>query len=194
VRWWGIGSVGVVALGFARDLHSPTGIPPLISMLGMVLVGFLVLTRRGSEASGRDLILGSAGGMLAALVWSVPLLFGPVPSTGARAILVMTATAGVFLLPYVERPRWAVRTSCSILVAALAIIATVQALAHDGAARFVPPLTPAAGPADRLLQSRIEMVDPYVAVLFLASCVGALLGLELLVRKSSHRLSRAARA
>jgi len=183
VRSVGLVLVATVTLGIVLDFRAAgnvvdkaaTGVPLLTLMLSLSALGFLALTGRASRLSRRDLVVGVAGGLLAATAWAVPLLFGPVPGSSLWAVLVMTAAGGGLLMPDAELPGRLGRAACAVLVAALLVVVTVQGLQRFGSARFVPDLTPAALPADRLSESRIEMLDPYIGVLLLGCLLGAAL-------------------
>ena len=125
-------------------------------------------------------MVGVAGGVLAAAVWAVPLLLGPVPGSILWAVVVMAVAGGALLLPDAGLPGRPGRAACAVLVASLVVVVTVQALQRFGSARFVPDLTPAALPADRVSESRIEMIDPYLGVLLLGCLLGAALAVTAL--------------
>jgi hypothetical protein len=183
VRSVGLLLVAVATLGTVLDFRSAghvvdkaaTGVPVLTLMLSLSVVGVLALTGRVSRASRRDLSVGVAGGVLAAVVWAVPLLLGPVPGSILWALVVMTAAGGGLLVPDAQLPGRLGRAACAVLVASLLVVATVQGLQRFGPARFVPDLTPAAPPADRISESRIEMADPYLGLLLLGCLLGAAL-------------------
>lgn len=183
VRSSGLVLVAAVALGIVLDFRAAgnvvekavTGVPLLTAMLSLAVVGFLALTGRASRGSRRDLVVGVAAGVLTAAVWAVPLLLGPVPGSSRWAVVVMAVAGGALLLPDAGLPGHPARAACAVLVASLIVVVTVQALQRFGPARFVPDLTPAALPADRVSESRIEMIDPYLGVLLLGCLLGAAL-------------------
>jgi hypothetical protein len=183
VRSVGLLLVAAVTLGTVLDFRSAgnvvdkasTGVPRLTVMLSLSVVGILALTGRAARASRRDLVVGVACGLLAAAVWAVPLLVGPVPGSMLWALVVVTVAAAGLLVPDAGLPGRPGRAACAVLVASLLVVATVQGLQRFGSARFVPDLTPAALPADRIAESRIEMTDPYIGLLLLGCLLGAAL-------------------
>jgi hypothetical protein len=57
------------------------------------------------------------------------------------------------------------------------IFAGVVALAQWGPDSLIPSITPHALPADRIAESRIELVDPYVLILVLSALTATALSL-----------------
>ncbi|GAA0954763.1 hypothetical protein GCM10009558_072230 [Virgisporangium aurantiacum] len=63
------------------------------------------------------------------------------------------------------------------------IFVTVELLAHYGPESLIPDVTPHALPADRVSESRIEIVDPYILLLTLGALFATTLSVAGLVTR-----------
>ena len=154
-----------------KDSNDLTGVPVLSVVLAVYLAATLAITGRRAEATARSLLLGLTGGATAAVVWlAVVLLAPPIPpGPGLAAALVAAGMTVAVLLAPRRAPMAALRAA---LVAgttgALLIFNAVVLLSAIGPAELIPSLAPhALTPADRLANSRIELVDPYLWLLLL---------------------------
>jgi hypothetical protein len=150
--------------------------PFLTVTLSVYLVGFLVATRADRPVAIRALGIGFAAGLGATVLWlGAVLVTPPVPPTAGPALLAMVLAATVAGVA----SRSVLAAALAGTVTALGIWLLVSVLASLGPARLIPELAPhALTPADRLANSRIELVDPYVAVLLLGCLVAVALSLS----------------
>jgi hypothetical protein len=160
-----------------EQVHSV--LPVFGVILTSYLVGFLTLTARRSAATARVLAAGIAGGVAAAVVWTVAVVLAPpIPADPAPAFtLTVLGMLGAALAA--GRPggggRHLLAALCAGTLAVMLIVSVVVVLSTFAPPHFIPDLAPAAlSPADDLAQSRNEIQDPYVVVLVLGSLVAAL--------------------
>jgi len=175
----------VVASLDGRD-HDPgeqarVGLPVFTVLLTGYLLAYLAVTARRSAATARALTAGAVAGTAAAALWTgVALAVPPVPANIGLALLLVTlAMAGAALAAARREPaargeraghpeQSVLAALCAGTSAALLIVLIVGALSTFGAPRLIPDLAPAAlTAADDLAQSRVELQDPYLALLFL---------------------------
>jgi hypothetical protein len=174
--------VGAMAFDAVLDMRSHTenpdemvhvGVPVYTALLTGYLVGFLALTAHRSAAGARTLATGAASGLGAAVFWLVVVLaLPPVPADILLAVVLIAVAMAVAGL-IARDPASAL---CAGTVGALLIVLLVGVLSHVGPASLIPDLARAAlTPADDLAQSRIEVNDPYVGLLFLGALAGVVL-------------------
>jgi hypothetical protein len=151
-------------------------------MIGSYLFGFLAVTSRRCAATTRVLLIGGAGG-LAAVAASAVLMFAapPVPrSIGSTVLFVALAALGAAALaqrPHNDRAA-ALAGLFAATVGSLGIVILVDVIASIGPAELIPIVVPRAlPPATQISESRIELVDPYIGLLFLGALAGLLLGI-----------------
>ncbi|GAB3840314.1 hypothetical protein [Dactylosporangium cerinum] len=159
------------------DEQASFGVPVFAVFLTSYLVGLLAFTARRTAVPGRAIAIGAAGSLAAAGVWVAgQFLFPPVSANVGGAIFTLGCGVAAVTLALAGRgrPRDALLSALSVgLLGPLLVFASVVLMSRYGPARLIPELVPAAlTPADRLANSRIEIQDPYVAMLFLA-CLGA---------------------
>jgi hypothetical protein len=65
------------------------------------------------------------------------------------------------------------------------VFLSVLLLAHLGPDALIPDITPAALPGQHISESRAEIVDPYVLIMFLSAVTATALGLAALVTRRS---------
>ncbi len=208
VRAGGYLLVGVTTLGvvvFMESASNPSekagnGVPILAVVLTSYLLGFLTVTAHRSAATGRVLTTGAGLGVAAAAVWLVAVLAAPpIPPSVAAALALIAAAITAAAFANAGR-RGSTDYSllaalCAGTVAALLIVILVAVLANYGPPSLIPDLAPAAlTPAADLAQSRIEIEDPYVAVLFLGCLLAAILSITTIVTRAqtSTRLDQPA--
>jgi len=131
----------------------------------------------------RSLVVGGGAGLVAAALWGVTVwLAPPVPGNAALATtVVFTAVAAA---GWLRRGRSGVVAALTAgFVGAWAIVTALDVMMPLVPDRWVPRIvTVAMTPADNLSQSRIETVDPYIALLFLGTLMGLALVVALLPR------------
>jgi hypothetical protein len=184
--------VGVMTLRVVLFLRAPTGNPverssvgaPMLTLvLATYLTGFLAVTARRGAATTRALGAGVAAGLAAALLWlAIVLILPPVPESADLALALIAITAGVAAYATAGTTRRAEPAHIAALlagaVAALSIVMLVAALSAVAPPSMIPHLAEAAlTPSARLAQSRVELEDPYVAVLFVGGLLAAALAL-----------------
>jgi len=175
VRAGACGLIGAVAAAFAVVVavsaapreQALAGVPVMTAMLLTHLAGLLALTSARAGATARDLGIAVAASVAAAAWWpAVQLLVPPVPGHAGGAIVV--TGFGIAAAGYLARNRLQAAL-CVATVTPLLLFTQVLLLSRYGPAWLLPDLMPAAlTPAADLAGSRIEVVDPYVALPFLA--------------------------
>jgi hypothetical protein len=124
-------------------------------------------------ATDRVLTTGAGTGLAAVALWTaVVLATPPVPASAGGALVAIASGMAVSAYantgPHGNPHRGLLAALCTGTVAALVQFGVVVLLASYGPANLIPDLAPAAlTPADDFAQSRAELVDPYVAILFL---------------------------
>jgi hypothetical protein len=134
----------------------------------------------GRHRFARVLISGSGAGLAATLIWLIVVLVAPpIPATVGWAL---TATGAATVVAVLAN---AADTPSALLAGLLAVASTaafifvaVLLLAHWGPDRLIPDITPAALPDWRVRESRAELVDPYVWMLFLGALAATALGVS----------------
>ncbi len=179
--------VGGLGLAFALALQGDSQDPPsevalvVAVLLAVYLAGVLALTAHGSAATGRVLAATAGGSLAGTLLWSA-LVIGapPIPADIGMALLftaVGAALAGWTATgPGGDSGHRLLAALGAGTLSPLLIFVDVLVLSSWGPARLIPHLVPAAlTPADRLANSRIELVDPYVALPALAGLLAVAL-------------------
>jgi len=156
------------------DEQARDGVPFVAVLLTSYLVGFLALTAHRTAATGRALATGLDAAFAVAGVWlSLQLAFPPLPANIGGSLLA-TALAIAVVAVVGAGLRWSSRETLLAgmsvsLLAPLLVFVDVLLLSSYGPAWLIPDLVPAAlSPADDLANSRVEIQDPYVAMLLLA--------------------------
>ncbi|MEV4624498.1 hypothetical protein AB0J74_38045 [Asanoa sp. NPDC049573] len=153
----------------------------LTLLIGTYLFGFLAVTSRRCAATTRVLLIGGGAG-LAIVAAAAVLMFAapPVPrSVGPAVLLVALGALGAAALaqrPHDDRAA-ALAGLFAATVGALGIVILVDVIASAGPADLIPLVVPVTlPPAVQVSESRIELVDPYIALLFLGALVSGFLG------------------
>jgi hypothetical protein len=178
--------VGATAVGVVLDMRSTTtnlgekaavGVPVYTVVLATYLLGFLTVTAARSAATARALATGAGAGVAGGVAWSiVVLVHPPIPGSAASALAVTAVVMGAAAAANARGQGGALAALCAGTVSTLLIVAVVAVLARYGPPTVIPDLVPAAlTPARRIAESRIEVEDPYVAVLVLGGLLAALL-------------------
>ncbi|HTJ35569.1 MAG TPA: hypothetical protein VL738_20295 [Dactylosporangium sp.] len=189
VRAGGACLVGALAAAFASTAGShgspreqaTVGLPVFALVLTCCLLGILTVTAERAEVSGPALGTGAAASLAAAAWWlTTQLAFPPMPASAGGAVVVTGLGIGAVVFIGARRDDGAQETLLAALfvpvLTPLLIFAQVLVLSGYGPARLIPDLVPAAlSPADNLANSRIEVQDPYVALLFLAGLAALVL-------------------
>ncbi|MBB5874465.1 hypothetical protein F4553_007899 [Allocatelliglobosispora scoriae] len=189
VRAGGYLLVGAMTAGFVASAatkgnaveQAAYGVPIFAVALTSYLLGFLALTAHRTAATARVLVTGAGAGTAAAALWTV-LAFAvpPIPTEVGLALvltLIATALAAGGNAGHRGSPAHALLAGLSAgMVSALLIFVSVVVLSSYGPDSLIPNLVPAAiTPADNLANSRIEIQDPYVAMLFVSSLLAIVL-------------------
>jgi len=179
VRAGGYLLVGTLAWAVVASLdgsgHDPgeqasVGLPVFAVVLTGYLLAYLTVTSRRGAATAPALTAGAVAGTTGAALWTVAALAAPpVPANIGLALVLVTFAMTGAALARREHVRQALLAAlCAGTSAALLIVLVVGVLSTFGAPRLIPDLAPAAlSAADDLAQSRVELQDPYVALLFL---------------------------
>jgi hypothetical protein len=175
---------GVIAAVAVAHTHPATieavddgiGVLVFATIPAGVLIGVITVCAKQSAASRRALIAGAGSGLAATVLWLIIVVLAPpIPAsaglalilTGAAAVVAFTASAG----------RGGLLAGLLAAAATMALIfAGVVVLAHWGPDSLIPAITPHALPANRISESRIEIVDPYVLILVLSGLTATALG------------------
>jgi hypothetical protein len=160
------------------DEQARDGVPLFALLLTSYLVGFLALTARRTAVSGRALATGAGAAVAVAGSWLLlQLAFPPVPPNIGGSLLATALGVAVVVLLGARQGSTSRDTAlaalCVCLLAPLLVFVDVLLLSSYGPAWLIPDLVPMAlSPADDVANSRIEIQDPYVAMLFLACLSG----------------------
>jgi len=154
--------------------------------LSTIAAGFLTgvasVAARRSVATARVLITGLGSALAATAGWLVVVLLAPpIPATIGWALAAAAVAAVIAVLANSGESS----TTAACLLAGLIATATAMALifgsvlllAHLGPDSLIPDITPGALPGQHISESRTEIVDPYVLILFLAGVAATVLGL-----------------
>jgi hypothetical protein len=170
---------GVVASfldGRGHDPHEQAhvGVPIFAVVLTGYLLGFLAATARRSPATPHALTAGIVTGTAGAALWTgTTLALPPVPANvGFALVAIVAAMAAASLAARRGNGELggqaALAALCAGATTALLIVLAVGLISTFGPSWLIPDLAPAAlTKADDLAQSRVEIEDPYVAILFL---------------------------
>ena len=138
------------------------------------LIGLASVCAKRSAATARVLVTGAGSGLAATLIWLVIVgVAPPIPASVGLALVLTVVAAGIAVLANSGESG---TTSGRLLAGLLATVATmvlifvgVVVLAHWGPDSIIPSITPHAPPANRISESRIEIVDPYVLIIVLSA-------------------------
>jgi len=201
-RLGGYGLVGLLVVMMAPTLWRDSDIAAnyvaaglvVTAILSAMLIGFLVLTAQRSSATNWVLSVGLGAGVLGALGWGVAVVAArPIPTDITTALVALTAAMAVAATVTLARPAARLRHGVlaaltSGLVGALLLFEELELLAHLGPASLIPDLArPALTAADDLAQSRFELEDPYVVVVFGAFLLAVALVVAGLATRSKSR-------
>jgi len=147
-----------------------------------LLTGLATVAARRSAATARVLITGVGSALAATAGWLLVVLIAPpIPATTGWAL---AATAVAAVIAVLANSGESSTTQACLLAGLTAttttmasIFGSVLLLAHLGPDSLIPDITPAALPGQHISESRVEIVDPYVLILFLAGAAATVLGL-----------------
>jgi hypothetical protein len=188
VEFWFNGDPSQVNPGVAE--RASTGIPSMTVVCAIHLAAFLAVTRRGSMVRGATLLHSTAFAVAAVILWAGMAILLP-PASSFMCVLMMGAAC---IGAAVYAGRRAVAPAGSLVAGLLSAMMTGQiavsvadVMFHLGPDSWIPDAGP--GPLTlqaRLEQSRIEAIDPYVAVLL----IGTLVAVTLIVVTLAQRARR----
>jgi hypothetical protein len=186
VEFWFNGDSTQVNPGVAERAN--TGVPFLTVLFGLYLAAVLAATRRASPLGGRTLTDSVAIVLAAVVLWAGVAVL--VPPAGAAVALLVVVAAGIAAAVRANRRAGGPRTALlagvlTAVITAQVMISVADVMFHLGPDAWIAdagpgPLTP----QDRLDQSRVEAIDPYVAVLFLGGMAAVVLLMVAFVRWS----------
>jgi hypothetical protein len=173
LTWW---TVRLIAFMVTQDpSEMASGLPMFGLMLTSYLIGVLTLTAQGSAATRRVVTAGVGGGGIAAALFTLSAFVYPPIPTGLIRALALTALAmlgAAVAAGTGESHRRMLAALCAGSVAALLIGTALVLLSAFAPASLIPDLAPAAlSRADDLAQSRQEIQDPYLWLLFLGALI-----------------------
>jgi hypothetical protein len=174
--------VGALAVAFATSVgthgspreQATFGLPIFMLVLTFCLLAVLTLTAERTGVSGPALATGALTSLGVAGWWlAVQFAFPPIPASIGGAVVATGFGIGAVVFLGARRDDGAQETLLAVFgvaaVTPLLIFAELLVLSDYAPARLIPNLVPAAlSPADNLANSRIEVQDPYVALLLLA--------------------------
>jgi hypothetical protein len=189
VRAGGYLLVGAMAVGFVVSVRSNGNpaeqahyaMPIFTVVLTVYLLGFLAVTARPCVATRRVLTSAVGAGGAATALWVVAALAVPPIPASIGLALALTAAAMVGAASanaghHGRTEHGLLAGLCAGTTTALLIVTVVIAMSSYGPPSLIPDLAAAAlTPADDLAQSRNEVVDPYIALLFLGSLLASAL-------------------
>ena len=152
------------------------------------LIGLAAVFAKRSAATVRVLTTAAGSGLAASVLWlALVVVTPPIPASVGWALALTGAAAVTAVLTNTDRSG----TTQGCLLAGLLAMATAMALifagvvglAHWGPDSLIPNITPHALPADRVAESRIEIVDPYVLMLVLSGLTATALSLAAVVTR-----------
>ncbi len=137
----------------------------------------------GSSGRFRSVAVGGAAGVGAAALWGASVVVAP-PVPGDAVVATLTVFMAMATAGWLRRGRSGIVAALTAgWVGAWAIFVAVDVMMRTVPDRWVPAIvTQAMSPADNVRESRIEAVDPYVALLFLGALTGVALVVALLPR------------
>ena len=192
LRLGGVALVGLFATGVVTGLgtggnpvdRAVAGVP-ILAAVSCCYLGAVVVATAGHGRSGGYGSSGLTVGAAAGVLWAAAVLvFPPVPIAASAAwlsMLVAAVAATALALRRTRGPGFAVEPALAAAATCALVIDVVAGLiAWLAPVRFIPLLAEGSGPltpSARIAQSRTELGDHYIAVLF----VGALTALGLVV-------------
>lgn len=192
-----IAAVAVAHLHPATSADADDGTGTLVfAVAGAAYVlGVATVAARRSAATRRVLVTGAGCGLAAAAAWlATTVLAPPIPPTTGWALTLcgLAAVAAAALNTGRSGPpeRAGLAGLLATATAPALIFATVVALARYGPDRLIPAVTPHALPADRVSESRIEIVDPYVLFVVLGTLAATALGVAAVATRPRRRPQR----
>ncbi|HEY0530324.1 MAG TPA: hypothetical protein VGD29_01850 [Actinoplanes sp.] len=177
------GGIAAVCVSHARATtgsESENGVGLLVG--GVVVVayalGLVLVCARSGRATAQLRLTAVGCGAVAALTWLLGAVFVPPIPASTWWALALTGTAAIAALSMnLGTPRRALLAALLSGAITLALVfCAVVLLAQYGPDAVIPAITPQALPADRIAESRIEIVDPYILVLVLGGLVATALG------------------
>jgi len=183
--------IAVVCVRQARAA-SESGIGLLV--VGVVVaayaLGLVLVCARPAPATTRVRLTAVGCASVAALTWLLAALVAPPIPASTGWALALTATASVAALSMnlgtTRRALLAALLSSALTLAL--IFCAVVLLAHYGPDAAIPAIAPDALAADRMTESRIEIIDPYMLVLALGGVAATILAAaSLSTRPALHR-------
>jgi hypothetical protein len=175
--------IGSITSSGNADEQARWGVPIFTVALTSTLLAFLTVTAQRSAATGRVLTTGAGTGVAAAVFWGAAVLaIRPIPAdvggTLLLTVIAVTVAASANAGWRGSPVRSLLAALCAGMVTTMLIFGLVDLLASYGPSGLIPDLAPAAlTPADDLEQSRREVVDPYIGVLFLGCLLAAALAI-----------------
>jgi hypothetical protein len=184
--------IAVVCVRQARAA-SESGIGLLV--VGVVVaayaLGLVLVCARPAPATSRVRLTAVGCASVAALTWLLAVVVAPPIPASTGWALAVTATAAVAALSMnAGTTRHALMAALLTGALTLALIfCAVVLLARYGPDAVIPAITPAALAADRVTESRIEIIDPYMLVLALGGVTATALAAATLPVRPARRLA-----
>jgi hypothetical protein len=164
------------------------GILMIATVPASFLIALAAVFAKRSAATARVLTTAAGSGLAATVLWlALVVVIPPIPASVGWALTLTGAAAVAAVLTNIGRSG----TTQGCLLAGLLAAATAMALifagvvglAHWGPDSLIPNITPHALPANRVAESRIEIVDPYVLILILSALAATALSLAAVVTR-----------
>jgi hypothetical protein len=190
VEFWFNGDPAEVNPGVAE--RASTGIPSMTVVCAIHLAAFLAVTRRGSLLRGTTLLVSTLFAVAAVVLWAGAAMLLPPASSFICVLMMAAAGIGAATLAGQRGVPPAGGAQAGLLSAMMTgqiAISVADVMFHLGPDAWIPDAGP--GPLTlqaRLEQSRVEAIDPYVAVLL----IGALVAVTLIIVTLAQRTPRPA--
>ncbi|MEV6847263.1 hypothetical protein [Actinoplanes sp. NPDC051411] len=177
------GAIAALCLLHARPAtgsEAESGIGLLVAgvIVAAYALGLVLVCARSAAATTRLRLTAVGCGTVAALTWLLAVTaVPPIPaSTGSALALTATAAFAALSMNLGTARRALLAALLSGAVTLALIFCAVVLLARYGPDALIPALTPHALPANRVAESRIEIIDPYVLVFVLGGLAATALG------------------
>jgi hypothetical protein len=198
-----IAALGLLHAHPGTAAEAEAGIGPLVAGVSVAcyVLGLVLVCARQSAATTRTLLTASGCGVIAALTWLLAVAVAPPipPSTGWALAVTAIASLAALAVNSGTTGRALLAALLAGSIALALIFFAVGLLASFGPDAVIPAITPHALPPDRVAESRIEIVDPYMLVLVLGALAAAALSVAAVTTRrrstptSGHRATLPAR-
>jgi hypothetical protein len=188
-------AAAIAAVAVARTHRTVPGADDGTLVLAVAGASYVIAVAtvcvRRSAATPRVRATGAGCGLAAAAVWLATTVLAPPipPTTGWAVVLAGLAAVAAATMNSGRHgtPRRGLLAGLLAAAGASALIfSAVCLLATYGSDSLIPAVTPHALPANRISESRIEIVDPYILILVLGTLTATALGVAGVATRPGH--------